>query len=159
MSDSLSVDYSDLVAISQAVENADPVIARNMLEAVTNSVALVQHSAMEKVDVSTGTLRRSIAVDITPFMGRVGSNQPHALTREKGWPPFFAMPPPGSLLNWLRRNSIPTEAEYVIRRAIYRRGFPARPYLVPALEENQERINAEFEAANDRSLREIFGGR
>lgn len=153
----IAIDYSDLNRVLASVQGAVPVVERHMLGAITRSVAAVQHDAMAEVKVDTGTLRRSITTNVTPYLGRVGTNQPHGLTVEKGWPPFFAMPPQGSLLNWLARHGIPEEMEFVIRRNIYRRGFPANPFLEPALTRNQDGINKEFALAADAALREVYG--
>ena len=67
------------------------------------------------------------------------------------------MPPPGSLLGWMQRHGIPAEREYFLRRRISVKGIAPRPYLVPALEENEPAIQQEFKIAADRALAELAG--
>lgn len=66
------------------------------------------------------------------------------------------MPPSGALLGWMRRHGIPAEQEYIIRKRIATRGIAPRPYLVPALDENEPAIQREFDLAADRALAELL---
>jgi len=51
------------------------------------------------------------------------------------------MPPPDALSGWARRHGL-AGLEFVIARAIGRRGIKARPFLGPALEQEAPRLAA-----------------
>lgn len=152
----VSIDYSDVERVFGNIAGAGPIVEREMTIAITRSVAVVQHDAMATVKVDTGALRRSITVNVTPYLGRVGSNLPYAEVVEKGRRRGAPPPPKGSLLGWLARHGIPAEAEFIVRQRIGQRGIPASPYLVPALERNRDGINREFEAAANRALTAVL---
>jgi phage gpG-like protein len=135
-------------------------------------VTMIEGAAKKTVAVDTGNLRRSITHEVTAsggfIVGRVGTNVPYAKVVEEGRAAGSAMPPPGVLLGWMRRKGIPVDEmfigrndvgditgsakvgggyhgiEYLIARAIGKRGIKARPYLKPALQNNMAAINREF---------------
>jgi phage gpG-like protein len=152
----IAIDASELIALGQRFVGAEPVIEREFETAMVRSTAAVQHDAMVAAPVDTGTLRRSITTDVTPFLGSVGSNLPYAPVVEFGREAGKTMPPSGALEPWMRRHGI-TVAEFVIRRSIGRRGTPARPYFVPALERNRAGIEREFDLAVARALKRLAG--
>jgi phage gpG-like protein len=149
------IDASEFAAMGARFRNAAPIVEREMKTAMVRSTAQIQHDAQVLVKVDTGTLRRSITTNVTPFLGRVGSNQPHAPVVEFGRKPGGKMPPPGVLDGWMARHGIPASAEFLIRRKIARKGIPAHPYLIPAFERNKHAIEAEFALAADRALRAL----
>lgn len=146
----ISIDFSEMIDFGQGLMVSERVVAEELRIAMVRSAAAVERDAKANVVVDTGTLRRSIATEVLPLEARIGSNQQHARPVEEGRRPGAPMPPSGSLLGWMNRHGIPAEAEFVIRRAIARRGIPSRPYLVPALESNRRNIEREFAAAADR---------
>lgn len=152
---SITVDASDVLAFTRRFANAQPIVERQFRTAMIRATAQVQHDAMALAPVDTGTLRRSLTTDVTPFVGRVGTNLPYAPVVEYGRREGAPMPPAGALLPWMRRHGISAEAEYAVRLRIARRGIRARPYLIPALERNREAIEREFALAMDAALREL----
>lgn len=84
---------------------------------------------------------------------------PHAEVIQKGRRPGAAMPPKGVLLPWMGRHGIPPEAEFVVRRAIGRRGIPAVDYMDAAADRIRPRFRAALRAAAGRAVRRILGGR
>ncbi len=148
----VDTDMREVDALIRRYGEAAPAVAREMTVAMTRATAQVQHDAQVLVPVDTGHLRRSITTDVTPFVGRVGSNVPYAPVVEYGRRPGAPMPPSGALDGWARRKGISASAIFAIRLRIARRGIKARPYLVPALERNRVAINQEFDRAIERAL-------
>jgi phage gpG-like protein len=155
MAGSIEVNANELAALGRRFAAAEPVIAESFRYAMVRSTAVVQHDAMVAAPVDTGTLRRSIAVEVTPYVGTIGSALVYAPVVEYGRRPNKPMPPRGSLVPWMRRHDIDERAEFVIRRAIGRHGTPARPYLVPALERNRRAIEREFDIAIERIVKRL----
>ena len=151
----ITVDTREIEALGAKLVNARPVVERHLTVAMTRSTAQVQHDAMATVPVDTGHLRRSITTDVTPFVGRVGTNVPYAEVVEKGRRAGAPMPPPAALGPWARRHGIPAGAVFAIALAIGRRGIPARPYLVPALERNRAAIQREFANEMNKAVAEL----
>lgn len=160
MATSVTIDASALNALARQFEGAGPVIEREGNAALERSAAAVHASAQQNLTdlgaVDTGTLRRSIAVDLSPMQAAIGTNLPYAEAVEMGRRAGAPMPPAGSLLDWLRRHGIPAEMEFIVRKRIAQRGIPARPYLVPALDENEPAMQREFDLAADRALAELM---
>lgn len=118
-----------------------------MVEAMRDSVLMVQRDARKAAPVFSGGLRASILPEIKkPFFGEmigvVGSNVKHALFMEKGTRPHF--PPTAALRSWARRKGIPA---FVVARAISRKGLKPRRFLQNAYDENKEKIFRRFEKA------------
>lgn len=152
----LRIDASEIRAFSDRADMAVTVLESEFTAAMTRSIAAVQRDAAANTPVSTGTLRRSYKPTITPFTGTLTNTAtPYARIVEEGRRPGAAMPPPGSLMDWMRRAGITsgmTEAqargvEYVIRRKIGRDGIPARRMMATALETNTPAIRREFSQA------------
>lgn len=155
MATTLVIDASEFTALGARFRNASPIVAREMKVAMTRATAQIQHDAQVLVPVDTGTLRRSLTTNVTPFLGRVGTNHPGAKTREFGWPAHFRWIPKGALLPWMGRHGIPAKAEFFVRRKIWNEGMKATPYLLPAFERNKAAIEREFAQAADRALRAL----
>lgn len=152
MATSIVIDMSEVRTFAAKMPQAKPLIQAEMVTTMQRSTIAVQSKARELITsqgaVDTGRLRGSITEQVLPISGGVqgivGSNMPYAAVIEYGRRPGAAMPTAGSLLGWMSRHGIPASAEYVIRRAIGRRGQPARPYLAPALQQTTARILADF---------------
>jgi phage gpG-like protein len=155
MAGSISVDASQMTAFGQRCAGAKPMIEQTFRYAMVRSVAAVQHDAMVAAPVDTGTLRRSIAVDVTPYVGTIGSALVYAPVVEFGRRAGQPMPPAGALLEWMRRHGIDPSVEFVIRRKIRQHGIKARPYLIPALDRHRPRIEREFDLAIERLLKRL----
>jgi len=152
MSDSFAVDVSQLVTLSKRYAAAGPIVQDELVNAGERSALAIEGLAKRYAPVDTGTLRRSITHEAKPYAGGVrataGTNVPYAEAVEKGRRAGASMPPRGVLIasGWLRRHGLPDSAEFVVRRAIARRGIPARPYLIKAFSELKPQIVKEFQA-------------
>lgn len=157
MASEIVVDARPFAALATRAEAAQPVVLDEMRTAMERSALAVQRRAMALAPVDTGTLRRSITRQVTPLHGRVGTNVPYAREVEFGRKPRGPLPAKGELIGWMRRKGIDVELEFVIRRAIAKRGTRAQPYLNPALEEHRAAIGREFALAADRAAIRILG--
>jgi phage gpG-like protein len=154
MSDRITIDVSDIVAFASRSTNAPRIVADETKNAMERSAIIVQNAARSNIQqqgaIDTGRLLGSITRDVSPTEAQIGTNVTYAPTVEDGRRSGAPMPPSGALLDWMRRHGIPAESEFVVRRAIARRGIKARPFLLPALTNNLTQIEREFEAALSR---------
>lgn len=161
MTASITIDASKLHALLGKFDNAEEVVNREGHAALVRSAAQVEATAKQNLTdlgaVDTGTLRRSVATNVSAFEAAIGTNLVYAEVVEVGRRPGAPMPPSGSLLDWMRRHGIPAENEYIVRRNIAAKGIAARPYLGPALLNNESAIGREFDLAGDRALAELMG--
>ncbi len=157
---SITIDASKLLNLLGQFDNAEEVVNREGHAALVRSAAQVEADAKQNLTdlgaVDTGTLRRSITTDLSLFEAAIGTNLNYAEVVEVGRRPGAPMPPSGSLLDWMRRHGIPAENEYIVRRNIGAKGIAARPYLGPALTDNEAAIGREFDLAGDRALEELL---
>ena len=111
------------------------------LNAMRDATLLVTRDAKINAPVDTGRLRASITPEVKQrwrrVEGVVGSNVKYAPYVELGTRPHW--PPPGALATWARRHGID---EFLVQRAIGRRGTKAVEFLKRAFEDNSERIVA-----------------
>lgn len=162
MSASITIDASRLESLLSRYANAGPVVEREGKAALDRAAIRVQNSARGNLHssgaIDTGQLINSIGIESRgPFARAIGTNKTYGEVVEKGRRSGAPMPPPGALLGWMRRHGIPAEDEYIVRRRIAAKGIAARPYLVPALEENEPAIQREFDLAAERALAELAG--
>jgi phage gpG-like protein len=151
----VTVDDSSLNDLTARYAQIVPVMERELHVAMVRSTAQVQHDAQVAVPVDTGTLRRSITTNVTPYEGRVGTNLLYGKVVEEGRDKNKPMPPTGSLLGWMKRHGMNPKNEYGLRLRISQRGIKARPYLIPALEQNKAMIDKEFTLAIGRVLAQL----
>jgi hypothetical protein len=125
-----------------------------------DSAILIQSLAKSKAPVFRGFLRLSIVQSLkeegTRIVGEVGSGLPYASVVEfgksAGWFPNLT-----DLKAWARRKLGDERLAFVVGRAIQKRGFRAQPYLAPALEEAQPRVQLLFAARITQAIGEMGG--
>ena len=97
-----------------------------------------------------GQLHRSYAVDVRHLgdthTASIGSNLVHAAVQEYGRKPG-KMPPAQPIAQWMERRGIEANLLFVIRRAIAKKGTPARRNLGRALEANATKVPGIIERA------------
>lgn len=110
-----------------------------MLRAMQRAAMLVMRDARVRVQVDTGRLRSSITPEVRTngreVIGVIGSNVKYAPYVETGTRPHW--PPKGALAVWARRHGM---SEGAIRYIIGTRGTRPHPYLVPAVEQNADKV-------------------
>jgi hypothetical protein len=128
----------------------DPPIQRFL----TRSAINVQGNMRKRVRVDTGRGRNSIAYEVEKRKARIGTNLEYLEVMARGRRPGRAMPPPGALLGWMRRHGIAADREFLIRRAIGRRGiagddFDTKAFAdsIPQIERNLRFLARDIERA------------
>lgn len=113
----------------------------------------IQRDARRMAPVDTGNLRSKIILAFSSggFVADVIADADYARDVEDGTGtaaghgPFRAMPPPAALADWARRHRMAGK-EFVIARAIFRRGgTKARPFLTPAFERHSANLFAKLD--------------
>lgn len=131
-----------------------------LLQAMQDAAILIQSLAKIKAPVFRGALRVSIVQAVrqegAKLLGEVGSALPYAQViefgRKAGW-----FPNVDNLKVWARRRLGDERLAFVVGRAIKKRGFQAQPYLEPALEEAEPRVQLIFAARISQAIGEIGG--
>lgn len=159
MADRFVVDVRALDALARSYANAEAVIAEEVERAVKRAILAVEALAKKYVPTDTHHLQRSITSEARPLAGSLwrgvaGTNVPYAEAVERGQDPG-RWPAKGELLGWMRRKGIEASAEFAIRRAIYRRGTKAQPYLERAFAELKPQIDAELAAIPARVVQRL----
>ena len=136
---------------------ADPmVVAGPVRDFLYQSAFTVEAKAKLKAPVDTGRLRSSIASQVNETQAIIGSNVAYAPYVEFGTRPHW--PPQGALQPWAQRHGFPAgkAGDFLVRRAISRRGTRAHPYLIPALRESVEEIRG-FLTEMGEAIKRRFG--
>ena len=125
---------------------------------LTRSAFIVELKEKEKAPVDTGRLRSSITTVLQPFKAMVGPTVFYAPYVEYGTRPHW--PPKGALQPWAARHGFPAGSlgDFLVRRAIARRGTRAHPFMRPAATASLPLIQAEFEQMV-RDIRARWSGR
>ena len=133
------IDTHELDALAARFAGSGAVIAEECERAMTETAIFIQSRARENAPKDMGVLTNSIGYEVNPFQATVtaGTNLTYAATMEYGRAPGSAMPPQGALLPWMGRHGIDLSLEYVIRRAIARKGIVGKRYMQRALEAAQ----------------------
>ena len=128
---------------------------------MTASLLLVEADARRNVAHDTRHLMNSIGHRMTQegnsLVGRAGPSARYGFYVEYGRRPMRKAPPRAALRGWARRHGIPERALFVLARAIGRRGLPGRPFMVPALVRNVDRIRRLFGASAERVTVRVAG--
>lgn len=141
--------HADEVArINRRYARASQIARKSLARGMTAVTTAIQTDARQLVRKDTHRLERSIGREVTSagpvITGRVGTDEPHAEPNEYGRRAGAPMPPKGVLLGWMSRHGIGAEFEFVVRRAIARRGIAPHPFLRPAYEQNRDLISKEL---------------
>lgn len=144
MSVSLVVDATDLKNMSGRIGQSKGVV-RTEITNVLRQIGLVvqaeerrQIGVMHKID--THKLQGSIAVKISGYEASIGSDLAYAAPVNFGRRAGAKMPPKDVLLGWMSRHGIDPRLEFVIRRAIKRRGIKPAPFVDNALRNTDRTI-------------------
>jgi hypothetical protein len=123
-------------AIHALLNNANGGVARDMMRRGIRVQTRARELITQYGAVDTGRLRSSLNVrqQVTSrgVVTTVGSNLKYAIYVHQGRRAGARMPPSSALTVWARRHGAPGQ-EFVIARAIARRGIPAKPFLKNAL--------------------------
>jgi hypothetical protein len=143
----IEIEIRGLKQVRSRIRRLTPDIQRAVSDAILQTAFNIQREAKMRAPVDTGRLRSSIIVypirgflgapDLDLFRGgrvvgaRVVAHAHYSLFVETGRHPG-KMPPPDALAGWARRHGL-AGLEFVIARAIGRRGIRPRPFFGPAV--------------------------
>lgn len=157
MASEIVIDVTGVEQLARALVGAKPILDAELKTAMVRSVAAIQLDVQTAMPVWQGQARRSIATTAAADKGTVGTNLVHAIVHgETGRRAGAPMPPQGALLAWMASKGIPEEREFVVRRAIARRGIPASKNFTKAFESNRSAILAEFRASLARFVAKVW---
>lgn len=156
-------DFSSVHRMAAKYQGGTKIVMDETRKAISRAVIQIEGDAKRIVPTDTHTLQRSLTHQVTStansVTGRVGTNLTYALAVEEGRRAGAAMPPSGSLTGWMARKGIDARFEFVVRRAIGRRGIRARPYLKPAFVKNRAAISREMDQVLRRVSQRLAAGR
>ncbi len=145
------VDFSVDAKVTTVVLDthwSDAAMGKKMHSAMDESTGFVQTEVRKNVPVDQGIARGSILPDIrgssVDMRGRVYSALEYIEVLEKGRSPNKPMPPKGVLLGWMARHSIDVKLEFIIRRAIGRKGTKAHKMFEQAAARGQQVVPGIF---------------
>lgn len=164
MAGDIHMDTSQVDNYARAMKAAPQRLTKELTTAVTRITVEGQGRSRRHMQGhnDTGRLTNSLAVEPTRAMGTQirgtwGTNVDYAPPVEEGRAAGSAMPPPGALTGWLQRHGIDPTFEFVVARAIARRGIPAVHFMKKAREEVKPIAKREIRAAVQRTLAGIRG--
>lgn len=130
-------------------------------KAMVASTATVKRTAKEKVPIYQGELRRGIFDKVTSSIAKsvqgivYVANVKYGLWIEKGTRPHF--PPVEPLEKWGRIKLGKPGIGFLIARKIAKKGTKAQPFMLPALEDNKQKIQKYFEEGVDTVVKMLAG--
>lgn len=146
---SATITIQGLDKMQAGVAGAPATLAREVRAAHQESGGWVIATARTLVARDQNILANSIAQEITGsganLTSRIGPTVPYGIVVEKGRTPGKPAPPIAAIRPWALRHGFDERSLFVLARSIGRKGTKARPYMVPALEQNRGRIIARFE--------------
>lgn len=161
MSEAFRVDLIGLPGFVKAMNTAPATLGKELV--IAGKRISLRGQALAKIYVprDTGHLANTIYGDAVPsgigVVATFGASAEYAIYVEKGRRPGAPMPPQGVLLSWMASHGIPESSEFVVRRAIGKRGIKARPFVTKAFAEMKGDgfITREFQAAITRTIGKI----
>jgi hypothetical protein len=144
----IDVRIEGLERLQAGVAAGPATLAAEVRGAMTAGSLLIEGAARGLAPKDTGRLAGSITHAISGgganLQSKIGPSVAYGLYVEKGRGAGKPMPPAGAMAAWMARKGIPASASYVLRRSIGRKGIKARPYMLPAFQQNQGRVTALF---------------
>lgn len=158
-----TVDFSQVQALARRLQvDAMPAMAAEMETAMTRVVLKGERVAKQHAKRDTGENRRRITSTVIResdgVTGIVGTNNPYAPPVEEGRKPGSKMPPKGSLIAWMKRHGMDPKREFVLRRAIARRGIPGDHNLQNTVMSLEPDVRREFAQVGPRVIQRLVKG-
>lgn len=155
----VSLQIKNIEAIKRAIEQKADKVLRNCAAEIGTTALAIQKDAKLKAPSDTGMTRAKIQVASFQqgLVSEVYVAQESAIFIEKGTgpavgnPPF--MPPSDALAGWCKRHGLAGK-EFIIARAIGRRGLKPRPFFYPAAEHHL----ANFPERMEKAIQDGFNG-
>jgi hypothetical protein len=164
MSDSFSIDVTQVEHFSDEVRKVPTILQQNLLRAADKvgfaGSSIAKQYAPFWQGVLAGSIANEPAVSIVDGVSvSVATNQQHALTMEDGRKAGSKMPPREPVLAWMASKGIPEDREFIVRKAIAKHGIPGHFFMKRTLEQMAPAIipNA-FDEAIANTLAILMGG-
>lgn len=148
----ISFQISDVKKLDKNFKLMETGFLNAVEKAVLASVKIVEGDAKQNVAKSTGHLARTITSGLTEktkdnVAGIVGCNAPYAAAIEFGRPPSrnssgTPLYKRRSFILWVKNTLGDENLAFVVARAIHRKGFKAKPFMLPAVQKNMEKIRS-----------------
>lgn len=153
----VTITIEGLDKLAAGVAAAPATLAAEVRTAMQAGSLLIEGTARTLAPKDTGRLAGSITHQITGgganLTSRIGPSVAYGLFVEKGR--GAGTPPPVSAIRgWATRHGI---NPYVLARAIGRRGTKARPYMLPAFNQNVGRVISLFGKVTSVTVRRMAG--
>jgi HK97 gp10 family phage protein len=131
------VEVIGLDGLKRKFKSIDTNTAQQIKAQVLKSGLKIESAAKDKAPVDTGRLRAAIDTKISNggFTYEVYPTVTYAAALEFGTRAHF--PPPAALAGWARRHGM-SGKEYLIARAVSRKGTKKQPFLFPAYEAEKD---------------------
>lgn len=157
------VDFSQVQALARRLQvDAMPAMVAEMETAMTRVVLKGERVAKQHAKRDTGENRRRITstveTDHNSVTGIVGTNNPYAPPVEEGRKPGSKLPPKGSLVAWMKRHGMDPKREFVLRRAIARRGIPGDHNLQTTVVGLEPDVRREFANVGPKVIQRLVKG-
>jgi hypothetical protein len=133
-----------VIGLDETMKKLSPDLIASPARNFLNRWAIgTQTTARELVAVDRGLLRRDINVEVDsanpPRFARVGTNTEYGPDIEHGTNAHYV--DPAVLEPWARRKGLGKGAGYAIAHSIARAGTKAQPFLQPAFDQNEGKID------------------
>lgn len=141
----IKVEVIGINQVMRVFEGMSPTLIDRTRRQIVKSGLMIETDAKRRAPSDTGRLRSSIQTEIREggFEAIVFADAIYAAAVEKGSKPHF--PPTSALEGWARRHGM-EGLEFLIARAISKRGTPPRPFLFPAWETERPDFISEMKA-------------
>lgn len=164
MSDEIRI-IIDADRVIRAMMRAPEVFGKHIGSAISRGAIEVGREARRRAPKAFSTLTQSIrSRSVSVLEKEVVAGADYAEIVEKG-ARSGGYPKPRAMLDWIKVRRIQPEdpdmsqedLAFAMARSIAKRGTPAQPYLIPALEARRERVNTLVSEAIDRAIKESGG--
>lgn len=147
-------DGDDPDALEETLDELASALEKHLKEATVTAIRLVEATAKERVPVDCGTLRASIASEVSSIASNVlrahiGSNVDYAADVEFGTDPHTITPTDAEALHWTEGG------EDVFAQSVQHPGTDPQPFLGPAIETHKSDIEELLASAIEDAVDEV----
>lgn len=151
----INYSFEGLGKLAEDAQRAGANVSPLIRAALVNSTTEIQSQARSRAPHRTGTLQRSILVDVKDLVGTVSVNEKYGIYLEQGTGIYGPMgrpitPKRASVLAWKGAGGT------VFARSV--KGMKARPFFAPGYEASLSYINEQFAKVAQRLI-DILAGR
>lgn len=135
----IEIDYSELEAFGNKFTRH--ILDEPLKQFVQDTALVAERAAREGMPKDTSDGARSIVSRVNGLTATVGSPLVHVGVMDQGRRAGAKMPPPQSLVGWMRRHGMQGDP-YPLARAIARRGIKGRFFYKKAADQTRAKLPA-----------------